>query len=63
MNDSTVIAGIDEAIFEGRDVNALQDFIASKGWSLRKYQSVSEYLQRYIINYNPIPGSKETENV
>lgn len=54
MGEDTLHAGIGETTFEGRDVTDLRKFIVSKGWSLHKYKSISEYLQRAVVNYDPI---------
>ena len=46
----TVSAGIGETTYYSSEVDDLRNFVASKGWSLNKYKSISAHLQSQIVN-------------
>lgn len=55
----TFYGGIGETTFYGIDVEDLRNFVAEKGWSLVKFQSISNHLLKVGAQFDPIDSIKD----
>ena len=52
--NGTLYAGIGETTFYGIDLEDLRNFVAEKGWSLVKFQSISKHLLKNGAQFDPM---------
>ena len=50
----TFYMGIGETTFYGIDVEDLRNFVAEKGWSLVKFQTISNHLLKVGAQFDPM---------